>query len=122
MALVDTIATFKTGTYTVTRTALATYDSKGRAVAGGTSTFPIDACAVPPSDAAQILQLRAEGYNVEDVRILYTTTRLVPASPANAPDSVVIDGDPHTVFLVVGPWQMGANVFYEARCARQRVP
>jgi len=121
MALVDTIARFKTGTYVVTRTPLGTYDSHGRLVAGSPSTFPIDALLVPP-EPAQELEIRGEGFNVKDVRIAYTTTQLFPGSPTNAPDQISIDGDQHAVFRVVGPWIKGGNTFYEAWAARQRVP
>lgn len=121
MALVDTIQTFRTATYTVTRTPAATYDSHGRLVPGSPSTLQIDACVVPP-DRGRFLEIKAEGFNVEDVMIAYTTTRLFPGSPTNAPDAVAIDGDAHAVFKVIGPWQLEANIFYEVWAARQKAP
>jgi hypothetical protein len=55
MALMDltaVIASFATGTYTVTRPGADTYDTNGRLVAGSTSTFSVEACVQPVTGRA----------------------------------------------------------------------
>jgi hypothetical protein len=79
------------GTYTVTRTALDTYGSDGRLVAGATSTFTITASVQPAN--GRDLQLLAEGMRTREVVAIFTPTALKTLSSATQPDQVTIGSD-----------------------------
>lgn len=118
MTVAQVIDYFKTAaTYTVTRTAASTTDTKGRRVAGATSTFTIVACIQPVSD--RDLKLLPEALHTEDLRKVFTTT-LLKGEPR--PDSIAIDGE---AWLVVGRpprWNPPVSTHYEAIVSRQVVP
>ncbi len=88
----DVIASLDTGSYTVTRRARATFDSHGRAQAGGTSTLTIDA-SVQPASGRDLLRL-PEGRRATETRVVYTPTALIVGGEgaANEADLIAIDG------------------------------
>ena len=87
----DDIDALATGTYTVTRRAVATF-AAGRAVAGATSTLTVTAAAVPAT-GRDLLRL-PEGRRATETRIVFTTTALLVGGQgsANDADLVGIDG------------------------------
>lgn len=99
MNIAALIASFLTGTYTVTRRAAATY-VLGNPVAGGTSTFTVQA-SVQPANGRDLLRL-PEGRRSTESRVLYTTTQLLVGAQgaANESDLVAIDGKTWEVQLV----------------------
>ena len=96
MSLLDSIAAFKTGDYTVTRRTLGTYDANGRLVPGTPSTFSISASIKPAS--GRTLKTLPEAYHSEEVRTVYTVTELKTLTPAGDGDSIAIDGEDWYVF------------------------
>lgn len=105
------------GTVTVTRTAAGTTDGYGRYVPGATSTFTLDPVGVVPGGSG--LKVLPDGYSAEDVRTLYTTTKLVKLP---IPDQVDIDGEDFAVFSVEGPWTGLGGTHYVVRVARLSTP
>jgi len=83
------IASFLTGTYTVTRTADDTM-THGRATAGSSSTLTIKA-SVQPAKGDDLLLL-AEGRRATETRVVYTTTELGVGIGPNKADRLSIDG------------------------------
>ncbi len=119
MSLTGVIARFSTGTYTVTRTDAALFDTDtGYAVPGAQVVFTIDACVQPEGRA---LKQPAEGQHAEDVMRVYTTTALQTRTPSTAPDRIAIDGEAFEVFHVQ-LWRAFGEVFYRARVSRVVVP
>lgn len=82
------IASFATGSYTVTRRGATTVGSDGRADLASSSTFTIQASVQPLG--GRELQRLGEGLRVAERRKLYTTTSLRSNSQ---PDVISIDGD-----------------------------
>lgn len=79
---------FKTGDYTVTRTAAPTFTA-GVAVAGATSTITTGDASLQPVEGAD-LKLLPEGLHAANAALLYTTAllRLVPV-----PDQISIGSE-----------------------------
>lgn len=113
MSLQDVIASFGTGSYTVTRTAASTTDGHGRMVAGSTSTFVVLASIQPAS--GRELQTMPEGLYNEDIRIAYTTAEL---KVGPRPDVVTIDGEAWAAFRVQR-WQAFGGTHYKTYLSRQ---
>lgn len=109
------IARFKTGTYTVTRTAVGTR-TNGRYTPGATSTFDITASVQPVT--GRDLQSLPEGQRAEETRIVYTTTELRTRTATVDPDSISIDSETWAV-VKVERWQAFGNTHYRAFVARQ---
>lgn len=110
------IGTFKTGTYTVTRTVAGTYDANGRLVAGSSSTFPIDA-SITPVDG-RTLQNLPEAQHGEEVQALLTTTALIARQPGNAGDRVEISSESWEVIRSQS-WSARGKTFTQAYIARK---
>ena len=106
-----------TGTVSVTRTAAGSQDAYGRYTGGSTSTFSLSPVGVIPGGSG--LNVQAEGYSSEDVRTLYTTTKLIKLP---IPDRVYIDGEEFAVFHVEGPWTGFDGTHYVVRVARVGSP
>lgn len=118
MALVDVIASFATGTYSVTRTAAGAY-TVGRYAAGGTSTFSIEASVQPVT--GRDLKKVPEGHHADELRIVYTTTELRTRAPGSEPDVVTIDSEPWHV-VRFERWQAFGGTHFRAWCARRVTP
>lgn len=91
MSLTGVIASFATGTYTVTRRDASTYVN-GRSTSDSTpTTFDIVA-GVRPATGRQLQQIVGLQHGTE-VRAVYTTTELRTRTPDNEPDTVSIEGE-----------------------------
>lgn len=119
--LLDTIASLKTGTYTVTRTGAGTYPSGGYLVPGSTSTFPIVAIVQPYAGGRKMLPL-PEGVRSEETKLLHTATALRTRDGNGAPDFVTIGGEDYYVWAVEGPYTLGASTHYEVYASRRAKP
>ncbi len=90
MNIASLIASFVTGTYTVTRTATPDTDNRGRALPGVETTFTITASVVPVS-GNELLRI-PEGRRENDTRALITATLLtVGTGTTYEADTVSID-------------------------------
>lgn len=85
------IASFQTGSYTVTRTGMPTV-SGGISTPGSTSTFDISASIQPATP--EHIQRMPEGARVDDVLVLYTTAEVRSQDEATGapPDRVSVNG------------------------------
>lgn len=99
MSLVGVIASFATGTYTVSRPATGSYVD-GRWQAGAPSTFDITA-SIQPARGRE-LAILGEGQHGPEIRVCYTTSDL-RATPGGC-DVVTIDGERWNV-VRVERWQ-----------------
>lgn len=115
MSLTGAIASFSTGTYTVTRTAAGS-STLGRYTAGATSTFDIVA-SVQPVTGRDLLAM-PEGLRADETRIVYTTTELRALTAASDADVVAIDGEVWGV-VQVERWQAFGGTHYRALAARR---
>jgi hypothetical protein len=115
MGLADVIATFQTGTYTVTRRAAGT-TTAGKHTIGSTSTFSIDASIRPLS--GRDLRSLPPAQHGEERRKLYTTT-LLRAAGAVPGDSVSIASEDWLV-INVKPYDISGH--YAAIVSRQVTP
>jgi len=106
---------FKTGTYTVTRTAAGTR-TLGRYTAGAASTFSIEASVQPVT--GRDLQAMPEGQRAEETKVVYTTTELRTRTPAGEPDTIAIDSETWAV-TKVERWDAFGDTHYRAYVARQ---
>lgn len=93
MSLRDAISSvgIKTGDYTVTRTAVGSYNGSGIYVPGATSTFTISA-SIQPTSGRDLLAL-PEGQRTQENRTVYTETELKTRTPTTDPDKISIDGE-----------------------------
>lgn len=107
---------FKSGTYTVTRTAASTDDGNGRKVPGAASSISIVA-NVQPYDGS-VLKVLPEGLTPDIVRHVWTST-LLQVKPQ--PDTLVIDSKLYAVFAVEDYSGFGAT-HYVAHVAWQKRP
>lgn len=112
---IGAIASFATGTYTRTRTAVGT-TTDGDYTPGATSTTSIIAC-VQPVEGADLHAL-PEGRHADNSRVVYTISDL-RASPI--PDKVTIEGDLYEVFKVER-WDAFGATHYKAMVSRLVVP
>lgn len=115
MSLSLVIASFSTGTYTVTRTAADSY-AAGIRTPGATSTFSIDASVQPVS--GNDLRAVPEGRRVDDFRTLWTRTALI-LTPN--PDQVSIGGEVFEVFRAPA-FGILEPTFYRVMVTRRVVP
>ncbi len=90
------IASFATGTYTVTRTARGT-TTRGKTAAGTTSTLTITA-SVSPADGNDLMRLK-EGQNAKETLTLFTATELYVGGQGSAyeADTVAIGSNSYEV-------------------------
>lgn len=113
MDLAALVASFSSGTFTVTRTARGD-TTRGRITAGTTSSVTITAAWHPGSgfrsSAGNMMSRLPEGRTTEDLRMIYTTTRLYDGGAGEdyEADKVTIGG---VIFEVenVAPWQDGTS-------------
>jgi hypothetical protein len=119
VSFADVIATFATGSYTVTRRGAGTYDSAGVFVPAATSTFSITA-AVQPSNGRR-LEASAAGQRGGDTRTLHTTTALRTRDNGGAPDVVTIGSESWTV-IECQPWSHVGETFYRVTVEREPNP
>lgn len=115
MSLTGVISRFKTGTYTVTRTAAGTR-TLGRYTPGAPSTFSIVASIQPVT--GRDLQTLPEGQRAEETRVVYTTTELRTRTATVEPDTLSIDSETWAV-TKVERWQAFGGTHYRAMVARQ---
>jgi len=108
---------FKTGDYTVTRTAEPTIDTEGVATAGATSTFTTGSASLQPLEGVDLKNL-PQGIHASDARKLYTTAtlRVVPV-----PDTVAIGSEAYTV-VGFAPWTGFGSTHQIAILARRPTP
>lgn len=118
--LLNTIASLKTGTYTVTRTADAA-PVMGRKVAGSSSTFPIVAVVQPYQGGRKMLPL-PEGVRSEETVHVHTATALRTRDDGGEADSISIDGEDYRVWAVEGPFKLRGSTHYEAYASRRTRP
>lgn len=91
MDLSSVIASFATGTYTVTRNSASAYGSDGRLDAPSTTTLSVEGCVQPLT--GRELQRLPEGLRTRELRAFYTATELKTQGAGQDPDSIAIDGD-----------------------------
>lgn len=118
MSLLDTIADFQTGVYTVTRATIGAAVN-GYFPAPTLSTFTIAAVAVPMGGDLHVLP---EGINASDVLVFYTATPIHDARNGAASDSIAVGSDAYVTFNVDGPFIMPDSTHYRVYAARQRLP
>ena len=116
MSLLDSIADFATGTYTVTRSTLAGYSSDGYIQAPSTSTLSIVASIQPLSGRDLLILTDAE--RAEETRWLYTVTPLLTLAATNEPDVVSVDGVAWVV-KTIERWDDPDGTFYRCKIARR---
>lgn len=95
MDLSDVIASFATGTYTVTRRSASAYGSDGRLDANSTSTFSVAACVQPVT--GRELERLPEGLRNREVLAMWSPIELKTQGDSQDPDYVSIDGDTYEV-------------------------
>ena len=112
------INTFSTGTYTVNRSVVSTYDSGGILVPGSVSAVNVSGYIEPLSGSD--LSMVPEGYHVSDLRRMYSKEALLPKL-----DSVTYQGE-EWVVINVEEWQgfglAQADNYYMSTIARQPTP
>lgn len=116
MALVASIAGFKTGDYTVTRVGKGAA-AGGRYTSGAETTLSIEASIQPVS--GRDLKTLPEGRRAEEVRVVYTVTELRTLNPAGDGDVVTYGGEPWEVFRVERWPDLAGGEFTRAMIARQ---
>lgn len=100
MDLSGVLTSFKTGTYSVTRSSAAGTYTAGRLVAPATSVISVDAC-VQPIDGRDLQKL-PEGERVREPKTIYSVDELKTrgSNGGNAADVITIDGDLYEVIKV----------------------
>jgi hypothetical protein len=114
VSVTDSILSFLTGTYAVTRAATGSY-SGGRYSAGSTTTFNIDAVIQPAT--GRVLDSLPEAQRGGEVRSIWTLTELRTRTPSSAPDVVTIDGEAWVV-TTVKRWESFDPTYYFALALR----
>jgi hypothetical protein len=110
---------FKTGDYTVTRRAAATWSS-GEATSGATSTFTTGNASLQPA-SAETLAVAPEGAHATGVADLWTTTELRTVTDATPADIVTIGTEAWRVVRVAKHVGMGGT-HYIVGLARGTTP
>lgn len=115
MDAADLIASFATGTYTVTRRVRANFVA-GRPVAGATSSFTVTAC-VQSANGRDLMRL-PELRRSMDTCVIYTATELKVGAQnsANESDLIAIDGISWEIQHVEA-WPQTRNLYW--RCIAQ---
>jgi hypothetical protein len=108
VSLADAIATFRTGTYTVTRRPAGTYTA-GRHVAGSTSTVSCPACIQPAS--GRVLQRLPDGMRTSEVIAIWTEVELYVKSASYEPDLISYKSASYEV-QDVKPWDDLAGFYH----------
>lgn len=119
MSLNGVISSFNTGIYTVAREGSGTYVDGILQVGAADTPFSIVASIQPAS--GRDLKNLPEAQHGEETRVVFTTTELRTRTPAGAPDTVMIDGEPWTV-VRVERWQHWGTTHYRAYISRGLVP
>lgn len=109
---------FLTGTYTVTRPGSGSY-TNGIWTPGAGSTFNIDASIQPINvgDLRRVEQV-AEGFNISDLKKLYTTTELRVGDSDSMSDTVAIGAETWRVIAVEHHLGWDSNGHYKATIAK----
>lgn len=116
MPLVGSIASFSTGTYSVSRTAAGSYVD-GFYVDGGVSSFNIDA-SIQPVTGRETLAV-PEGYRAEETRVVYTTTELRALTPTSIGDVITYKSEPWEVIKSEQWPDLAGSEFTRAYIARR---
>jgi hypothetical protein len=111
------ISTYNTGTYTVKRYANGT-NANGHYTPATPTTITIKASVQPLS--GRDLKDLPEGQRADDLRTLYTTTRLYTVSANGNPDVITIEGDRYRVTKVEYFGILSGH--YRVLCERLEVP
>jgi hypothetical protein len=119
VSLLDSLADFVTGTYTVTRTVTGGYDVHGKNVAGSTSTLSVDA-SLQPLTGRDLMAL-PEGQRSQETQWFYAAVQMHGREPGFEPDKVTIDGEPW-VITSVEKWVDGDDVWYRCKVSRRAAP
>jgi hypothetical protein len=97
VSLPNVVRRFKTGTYAVARATTPDTYSNGIRIHGVTEVIPVDGSVQPMSETD--MKDAPEGFNVEDLRVMYSTSamyviREAPGNPdASLPaDSIQLEG------------------------------
>src|SRR6266849_2352727 len=98
MDLASVISNLRTGVYTVTRQAAATYGTDGRLIPAVPTILTI--IGNVQSITGRELQLVPEGMRTKEFLILFTSTELFTEQAGNDPDTVAVDGIPYYVWEV----------------------
>lgn len=114
MDLTGPIASFASGTYTVTRRSATSYGSDGRLDAPTTSTVSIVA-SVQPLTGDELARL-PEGFQTNELLAVWTATELRTQTATNSADFITINGATWEV-QKVERWNMLGN-YYKAIVAR----
>lgn len=96
MDLTDVIASFATGTYTVTRRSASAYGSDGRLDAPTTTTFTVTAVVHPAGSlesSGRELERLSEGFQTRETLTMWTPIELKTQASSQDADRVAIDGD-----------------------------
>lgn len=112
MSLNGAIAEHATGEYTVTRRTGGAWTTDGEWTEGAPSTFTIVASVQP---AGEDLQDLPEGMSLDDVRMVYTETELIPLRDGVEPDYVEILGKSYRV-QKCSRWDHWGETHYVATC------
>lgn len=91
MNLSSVIASFVTGTYTVTRRSASAYGTDGRLDAPTTSTFTVPACVQPLT--GRELEKLPQGMQTAELLSIWSPIELRTQGTGQDPDLVAIDGD-----------------------------
>jgi hypothetical protein len=103
--------------YTVTRTLAGVRTTGGHYASGGTSSIPIRAHVQPFVGNGQLQDL-PEGMSAVEVKIVWTTTQLIPVADGIEPDHIQIGLDRCRVFQV-DDWD--ASIAHYYRCLVEKV-
>lgn len=119
MSLNGAIGDHATGTYTVTRRTGGTRDEEtGDWVAGAAATFDIIASVQPVGENLKDLP---EGLSLDDMRMVYTETELIPVREGVEPDYIAILGKDYRVDKV-SRWDHWGETHYVATVVKDTNP
>lgn len=118
MSLNAAIDDHATGTYTVTRRIGGAWTPDGEWVAGAPSTFDVVASVQP---AGEDLKDLPEGLNLDDARMVYTATELIPLRAGVEPDHIAILGKDYRVDKVQR-WDHWGETHYVATVVKATKP
>lgn len=110
------IDTFKSGTYTVTRSGATTL-VKGRPTAGASTTFDVEASVQPLT--GKDTQSLPEGFYTTNTLVVFTRTKLNPVSSADS-DRINIRGEDYDVMNVEywEGWSGIDDTYYRILCRK----
>lgn len=98
MDLSGVIASFKTGTYTVTRASATDTYVAGRLAKGASTTLPVDACVQPTE--GRDLQKLSEGERTRESKTVFSAVELKGRAAGTRADVITINGDAYEIVKV----------------------